>query len=156
MFYFQTKLLYFEYKHLSFYLPYFFKHPRRHYVYFLRRRLLGYPSGRGANSPEGPPIYQGRKILPSRRDSPRQKKRYQSLPSLPGEMGTYREVLREFYTVVCYCFGDLYGAQKQWAKAVQYYQEGLELFKQCELVEGFDNGSEDLKVSFYHLNGIGD
>ncbi len=85
-----------------------------------------------------------------------QKKRYQSLPSLPGEMGTYREVLREFYTVVCYCFGDLYGAQKQWAKAVQYYQEGLELFKQCELVEGFDNGSEDLKVSFYHLNGIGD
>ncbi|PBK92403.1 hypothetical protein ARMGADRAFT_1030709 [Armillaria gallica] len=57
-----------------------------------------------------------------------QKKRYQSLSSLPGEMGTYREVLREFYT-------------KQWTKAVQYYQEGLELFKQCELVEGFDNGS---------------
>ncbi|KAK0433464.1 hypothetical protein EV421DRAFT_1910140 [Armillaria borealis] len=75
-----------------------------------------------------------------------QKKRYQSVPSrLPGEMGTYKEVLREIYTLVCYCFGDLYRAQKQWAKAVQYYQEGLKLFKQCESVEGFDNGSEDLK-----------
>ena len=86
-----------------------------------------------------------------------QKKRYHSLPSLPGEWGdTVKEVFREFYTLVCYCFGDLYRAQKQWAKVVQYYQEGLELFKQCELVKGFDNGLEDLKVSFYHLNGIGD
>ncbi|KAK0478900.1 hypothetical protein IW261DRAFT_1564960 [Armillaria novae-zelandiae] len=75
-----------------------------------------------------------------------QKNRYHSVPSLPGEWGgTVKEVFREFYTVVCYCFGDLYRAQKQWAKAVQYYQEGLELFKQCELVEGFENDSEDLK-----------
>ncbi|KAK0213653.1 hypothetical protein IW262DRAFT_1301124 [Armillaria fumosa] len=75
-----------------------------------------------------------------------QKKRYLSMPSLPGEWGdTFKEGLREFYTLVCYCFGDLYRAQKQWAKAVPYYQEGLELFRQCELVEGFDNDSEDLK-----------
>ncbi|KAK0497891.1 hypothetical protein EDD18DRAFT_1330997 [Armillaria luteobubalina] len=75
-----------------------------------------------------------------------QKKKYLSTPSLPGEWGdTVKEAFREFYTLVCYCFGDLYRAQKQWAKAVPYYQEGLELFRQCELVEGFDNDSEDLK-----------